>query len=185
MTSSLTARSARSSDTATRARTWAAPTAWGPVLITTLGDDVVAVDPPSPRPSPNAEAICNAPAVAREVADRIAAYVEGDTTRLASAVELRRWLDAAGDQGFRLEARIALAKVPHGRTVTYGQLAELAGRPRAARAAGSACATNPLPLLVPCHRVLPASGGLGNFGFLGPRYKRRLLELEGALRAGM
>ena len=55
-----------------------------------------------------------------------------------------------------------------------------AGNPRAFRAAGTACGANPLPLIVPCHRVLPAGGGVGNYGG-GPEMKRALLELEGAL----
>ena len=69
------------------------------------------------------------------------------------------------------------ARVPYGETVTYGELAALAGRPQAPRAAGSFCAQNRLPLIVPCHRVV-AAGGLGGYGSLGVEYKRRLLELE-------
>ena len=71
--------------------------------------------------------------------------------------------------------------MPYGQVVTYGELAEMAGSPRAARAAGSACATNPLGILIPCHRVVPASGGVGSFGSYagGREMKRWLLELEG------
>jgi len=72
----------------------------------------------------------------------------------------------------------ALRAVPRGEVVTYGELAELAGAPRAARAAGSFCARNRLGLFVPCHRVVGASG-LGSYGSFGLAYKRRLLELEG------
>ena len=64
--------------------------------------------------------------------------------------------------------------------VTYGELAALAGAPGAARAAGSFCARNRLGLFIPCHRVV-AAGDLGSYGSLGLAYKRRLLELEGAL----
>jgi methylated-DNA-[protein]-cysteine S-methyltransferase len=70
--------------------------------------------------------------------------------------------------------------VPRGQIVTYGKLAERAGNPRAHRAAATACARNPIPIVVPCHRVLPSSGGIGNYGG-GPERKRALLELEGAL----
>jgi methylated-DNA-[protein]-cysteine S-methyltransferase len=70
--------------------------------------------------------------------------------------------------------------VPRGEVVTYGALAQRAGNPRAYRAAATACARNPIPVLVPCHRVLPGSGGIGNYGG-GPARKRALLELEGAL----
>jgi methylated-DNA-[protein]-cysteine S-methyltransferase len=67
-----------------------------------------------------------------------------------------------------------------GQVVTYGTLAARAGRPRAARATGSACARNPVPIVVPCHRVLPGSGGIGAYGG-GRQRKRALLELEGSL----
>jgi methylated-DNA-[protein]-cysteine S-methyltransferase len=70
--------------------------------------------------------------------------------------------------------------VPRGEIVTYGALAQRAGNPRAYRAAATACARNPIPILVPCHRVLPSSGGLGAYGG-GPARKRALLELEGAI----
>jgi methylated-DNA-[protein]-cysteine S-methyltransferase len=70
--------------------------------------------------------------------------------------------------------------VARGQVVTYGALAARAGNPRAYRAAATACARNPIPILVPCHRVLPGSGGLGAYGG-GPERKRALLELEGAL----
>jgi len=70
--------------------------------------------------------------------------------------------------------------VPRGEVVTYGALAQRAGNPRAYRAAATACARNPIPIFVPCHRVLPGSGGIGNYGG-GVARKRALLELEGAL----
>lgn len=72
----------------------------------------------------------------------------------------------------------ALRAIPYGETVTYGELAALAGRPGAARAAGTFCAQNRFGLVVPCHRVV-AAGGLGSYGSLGVRYKQRLLRLEG------
>jgi methylated-DNA-[protein]-cysteine S-methyltransferase len=71
----------------------------------------------------------------------------------------------------------ALRDVPRGDVVTYGELAALAGRPGAARAAGTFCAQNRFGVLVPCHRVVGASG-LGGYGSLGAGYKRRLLALE-------
>ncbi|MFL6005940.1 MAG: methylated-DNA--[protein]-cysteine S-methyltransferase [Gaiellaceae bacterium] len=71
----------------------------------------------------------------------------------------------------------ALRAVPRGDVVTYGELAALAGRPGAARAAGTFCAQNRFGVLVPCHRVVGASG-LGGYGSLGSDYKRRLLALE-------
>jgi methylated-DNA-[protein]-cysteine S-methyltransferase len=79
---------------------------------------------------------------------------------------------------FQRRVAEALRAVPYGETVTYGELAALAGHPNAQRAAGSFCARNRMPLLLPCHRVV-AAGGLGSYGSLGLDYKRRLLELEG------
>ena len=71
------------------------------------------------------------------------------------------------------------AEVGPGDVLTYGALAARIGHPRAARAVGSACATNPVPLIVPCHRVVPGSGGVGSYGG-GPERKRRLLAHERA-----
>jgi methylated-DNA-[protein]-cysteine S-methyltransferase len=91
-------------------------------------------------------------------------------------------LDLEGVNGFRLVALETLAReVGWGETVTYGELADLAGRPRAARAAGSAMRDNPLPFVIPCHRVVAAGGRIGGYG--GGRnaveLKRKLLAREG------
>lgn len=72
----------------------------------------------------------------------------------------------------------ALRNVPWGEVVSYGELSALAGRQRAARAAGTFCAENRFSLFVPCHRVVAAEG-IGGYGSLGVEYKRRLLRLEG------
>ena len=72
----------------------------------------------------------------------------------------------------------ALRAVPWGEVVTYGELSALAGRARAARAAGTFCAENRFSLFVPCHRVVSVDG-IGGYGSLGVEYKRRLLRLEG------
>jgi len=74
----------------------------------------------------------------------------------------------------------ATARVPYGSTTTYGDVAVEAGSPRAYRAAGSALGSNPIPIVVPCHRVLRRGGEIGNYGG-GPEMKRFLLELEGAI----
>jgi methylated-DNA-[protein]-cysteine S-methyltransferase len=89
-------------------------------------------------------------------------------------------VDLEYDSPFFARCAEALRAVPRGEVVTYGELAALAGAPGAARAAGSFCARNRLGLFVPCHRVV-AAGDLGSYGSHGIEYKRRLLELEGAL----
>lgn len=70
-----------------------------------------------------------------------------------------------------------LVTIPYGETRTYTQVAEAVGRPRAVRAVGSACATNPVPIVIPCHRVLRSDGSLGGYAG-GLDMKRTLLELE-------
>jgi AraC family transcriptional regulator of adaptative response/methylated-DNA-[protein]-cysteine methyltransferase len=75
-----------------------------------------------------------------------------------------------------------LRRIPLGETRTYGEVAAAVGAPGASRAVGSACGANPVPVVVPCHRVVPASGGVGNYG-LGPDRKRTLLAREGATPA--
>jgi methylated-DNA-[protein]-cysteine S-methyltransferase len=86
-------------------------------------------------------------------------------------------LDWALSSGFRREVLAATARIPFGGTSTYGQVATEAGSPRAFRAAGTALATNPIPIIVPCHRVLPASGAVGGYRG-GPGRKEHLLRLE-------
>jgi methylated-DNA-[protein]-cysteine S-methyltransferase len=82
--------------------------------------------------------------------------------------------------GFRRTVLEWLPHVPYGQTVSYAQLAGDVGSPRAVRAVGTACATNPLPLVIPCHRVVRTDGSLGNY-IGGTDTKRQLLQLEHAL----
>ena len=81
--------------------------------------------------------------------------------------------------GFRREVLRATAEIPYGQTASYRDVATRAGSPGATRAAGSALATNPLPIVVPCHRVLSTGGGLGGYAG-GLQAKTALLHLEGA-----
>jgi methylated-DNA-[protein]-cysteine S-methyltransferase len=81
---------------------------------------------------------------------------------------------------FQRSVADVLRTIPSGQTVTYGELAALAGHPNAQRAAGTFCACNRFGLVLPCHRVV-AADGLGSYGSLGVAYKRGLLQLEGAL----
>jgi methylated-DNA-[protein]-cysteine S-methyltransferase len=106
---------------------------------------------------------------------RIKAYFAGEPV---SFEDVR--LDESWGTPFQAAVADARRAVPWGETVTYGELAALAGHPNAQRAAGTFCARNRFPLFVPCHRVVSAAG-LGSYGSLGLEYKRRLLELEHAL----
>ncbi len=89
-------------------------------------------------------------------------------------------LDWSLVKGFNLKVLRATAKIPFGSVSTYKDMATKAGSPRAARAAGNALHNNPIPLVVPCHRVLHSDGGLGGYGG-GLPMKEYLLKLEGAL----
>jgi methylated-DNA-[protein]-cysteine S-methyltransferase len=86
-------------------------------------------------------------------------------------------LDLSLSAGFRRTVQEYLPRIGYGTTQSYKQVAELVGNPRAVRAVGTACATNPLPIVVPCHRVLRADGTLGGY-IGGPAVKSALLELE-------
>ena len=108
-----------------------------------------------------------------ELAERFAAYFAGGSCDFGD-VEL----DLDGSTPLQRALAEALRSIPYGETVTYGELAALAGSPNAPRTAGTFCAGNRFPLVVPCHRVV-AADGIGGFGSLGVEYKRRLLELEG------
>lgn len=88
--------------------------------------------------------------------------------------------DRAGLTPFRIKIMEALRRVPAGETLTYGELAAAVGKPGAARAVGNVMARNPVPLLVPCHRVV-ATNGLGGFAS-GLDVKKKLLRLEGAAK---
>jgi methylated-DNA-[protein]-cysteine S-methyltransferase len=119
--------------------------------------------------------IVRSPASVDEVGRALAGYLDGTTAALDFPVDL-----ALTHSGFRREVLSELRAVPRGAVVTYGELAGRTGHPRAARAVGTACATNPVPIIVPCHRVVPAGGGVGSYGG-GPERKRFLLHLEGVL----
>jgi methylated-DNA-[protein]-cysteine S-methyltransferase len=88
-------------------------------------------------------------------------------------------LDLSLSKGFRQLVQRHLPGIGYGQTRTYRQIAELVGNPKAVRAVGTACATNPLPVVVPCHRVLRSDGTLGDY-VGGPAAKTTLLNLEAA-----
>ncbi|SRR6266540_6286485 len=111
---------------------------------------------------------------ARKVVRRLTRYFAG-TAEAFDDLEL----DLSGYTPFQRALTGALRTIPRGETVTYGELAALAGRPGAPRAAGNFCAVSRFGIIVPCHRVV-ASTGLGSYGSFGTGYKQRLLDLEGA-----
>ncbi|MFI5483478.1 methylated-DNA--[protein]-cysteine S-methyltransferase [Streptomyces rubiginosohelvolus] len=105
----------------------------------------------------------------------LAAYFAGEPRDFDLA------LDWSLTSGFHREVLRELASgVPYGTVVGYGELAERVGRPEGAQAVGAAMGANPLPVVVPCHRVVESDGGLGGFGG-GLETKRQLLALEGVL----
>ena len=109
--------------------------------------------------------------------------LEGDCHALAKAtrevVGAENNLLIEGTE-FQQQVWTTLAKIPYGRTWSYGELAKRIGRPKAVRAVGLANGANPLPIVLPCHRVIGADGSLTGYGG-GMPAKRLLLELEGAL----
>lgn len=90
-------------------------------------------------------------------------------------------VDLTGTTTFQREVLTAVREVPYGETVTYGELAERLDRPGAGRAVGSALGENPVPIVVPCHRVVRADGRVGGYT-AGTGYKEQLLELEACVR---
>jgi len=88
-------------------------------------------------------------------------------------------LDFSLSHGFRQVVQQQLPQIGYGKTRSYGEVAAMVGKPKAVRAVGTACATNPVPIVVPCHRVVRADGTLGGYAG-GPEAKRTLLTLERA-----
>ena len=131
-----------------------------------------------------------------ELLEDLASHVSPRVVRLPARLDLvRRQLDEyfAGQRrrfdvpldrrlsrGYRLAVLEELSRVPFGQTVSYKDLAERTGKPNASRAVGTAMATNPIPIVVPCHRVLRSGGALGGYGG-GLETKVWLLRHEGAL----
>lgn len=130
-------------------------------------------------------------AVLQSLADRISPRLLDAPARLdPAALQLDEYfaghrhsfdlpLDWRLSRGFRRTVLAHLPEISYGHTASYAAVARMAGNPKAVRAVGTACATNPLPVVVPCHRVVRSGGGMG--GYLGgPDAKRILLTLEAA-----
>lgn len=108
------------------------------------------------------------------VTDAVEAWVEGDVDAILAVP-----VDQPGGE-FQQAAWAAMRDVPGGTTVSYADLAAMAGNPRAVRAAGTACAVNHVAPFVPCHRIVHSDGSISAYGF-GPELKVLLLEHEGAI----
>ena len=106
---------------------------------------------------------------------QLAEYFAGKRTSFTVPLDLR-------GTDFQIESWRALSRIPYGSTISYGQQAEDIGNRKACRAVGSANGRNPIPIIVPCHRVIAADGSLGGYG-LGLKMKQQLLDLEGQRRA--
>lgn len=117
--------------------------------------------------------ILRAPGRLEDAARQLGEYFAGERTHF----ELR--LDDRLSTGFRRRVLAQLPEIGYGRTVSYAALAQLAGSPKAVRAVGTACGTNPLPVVVPCHRVVRSDGTAGGY-IGGPEAKHVLLTLEAA-----
>ena len=169
---------------------WNSP--WGqlPVLVRNGRIRAVALDPRAPLPELSQSHDMRAPGPIRsehDLAHLMRNVLRGDVR----ARDLIAASDLSDCTVFERSVLTALAKVRHGSTVTYGELAAAIGSPRAARAVGGALGKNPIPLLLPCHRVLSASGIGGYGGGAGSRwrpggkapleFKRALLASEGVL----
>jgi methylated-DNA-[protein]-cysteine S-methyltransferase len=118
--------------------------------------------------------VLEAPARLDEVRRELEEYFEGERERF----DLR--VDLSLTRGFTTRVLRAAARIPFGKVSTYREVAGRAGSPRGSRAAGNALGSNPIPIVVPCHRVLHTGGGLGGYTG-GVERKRFLLSLEGAM----
>lgn len=110
----------------------------------------------------------------KDLQKQIVVYFNGNYTDFSNvAVDLKAF------NSFSRKILAACQKIPFGQTMTYGQIAKIAGCPKGARAAGNVLAKNPVPLIIPCHRVVCSNGRLGGFSAAGgTTTKKRLLNLE-------
>ncbi|MBN1153202.1 MAG: methylated-DNA--[protein]-cysteine S-methyltransferase [Dehalococcoidia bacterium] len=112
-----------------------------------------------------------APARFGTLTERIQAYIEGDAVEFPDVIDRSEWTP------FRERVWNATMQIPYGQTRSYGWVAATVSQPRACRATGQALHRNPVPLIVPCHRVVGADGRLTGFG-AGLELKQKLLSLE-------
>lgn len=140
-------------------------------LLLTLMDRLAVLDPPTADREMHPLPVEPRAGVAQPVADALGAYAAGHVAALDALAVTQP------GTAFRQAAWAALRGITPGAPVSYTELAQRAGSPRAVRAAGGACAANLVAVVVPCHRVVPTSGGVGQYLY-GPAAKRALLEHE-------
>lgn len=158
---------------------------FGPLLLATTPRGLVRVNLPAYDPEETLEELAarisprvlEAPNRLEDVRRQLDLYFEGRLREFDLPLDWRLSKD------FRRRALRAIARIPYGQTRSYTQIAASAGNERAVRAAGTACGSNPIPIVVPCHRVLRTGGGLGGYGG-GLPMKEALLSLEGVLGEG-
>lgn len=163
-------------------RVWNQDTPIGPITVVLGARGVQSIAWAAARPDIAVGAV---PERDEHVAAQLDAWFSGESR------DLDVDLDLEGVDGFRRQVLETLLKeVGWGEIVTYGELAEMAGSPGAARAVGSAMASNPLPFVIPCHRVVAAGGRIGGYGGTAAtasdnvRIKRYLLAREGVTVKG-
>ncbi|HBT48004.1 MAG TPA: [Fe-S]-binding protein [Peptococcaceae bacterium] len=118
-------------------------------------------------------AVKEKPGIAGEIFQQLEEYFSGRRRTFEVTLDLR-------GTPFQLRVWKTLRAIPYGTTLSYGEVARSIGKPKAARAVGRAVGSNPVGIIVPCHRVIETGGGLGGFGG-GLEIKEKLLRLEGAL----
>lgn len=106
-----------------------------------------------------------------ELRGQVLEYLEGGRTEFTVVPEIK-------GSDFQKAVLEAMMRIPHGEVRSYGEVAEMAGYPRAARAVGTVCRNNKYPIVIPCHRVV-ASNGIGGYGYGGKEIKKKLLAMEG------
>lgn len=164
-------------------QTWTQRSPFGDLIISAGKDGVSYIELRGGRPKrrPHVDGVAKRPPPAvREISSALARYFAGDAHALDGLA-----VDLSGvSSDFQRRVLLTLRDlVRPGTTISYGELAEAVGHPGAARAVGTAMANNPVPLILPCHRVLASGGTLGGYGG-GLDMKRRLLTMEGVrLRA--
>ncbi len=120
--------------------------------------------------------VVRSPARTADIVHQLRAYFAGERRRFDVRLDLRHITS------FQRRVLLAAARVPAGQVVSYGEIARRIGSPRASRAVGQALHYNPVPIVIPCHRVIAAGGRIGGYGG-GLTRKRKLLRLEGARAA--